>query len=259
MSLYPYLFVDGGCLREALARLALKYTGDRHGFAQELSWLSNKFSRVFYYDALPAPEPGESEDAHSQRVRADRAHFDAIRSLDCFHVALGDLRGKPRRQKKVDVRLAVDMLTHAHRKNMDTCTLITGDVDFQPLIEELVRVGTFVTIWHPAHASEDLLQAADRRRPLTAADLFSLSRRRDGSRILSSNGGTTTGTPFAYPNPPVEQWVEPHRLCAIYETQKGFELEVEREGRYSRYRHTNIDEMKLLLDDVWQPDGPLAF
>ena len=38
------------------------------------------------------------------------------------------------------------MLSHAHRKNMHKTTLLTGDLDFKPLVDALVQDGMFVTL-----------------------------------------------------------------------------------------------------------------
>jgi hypothetical protein len=67
-------------------------------------------------------------------------------------VRLGSLSGKGnrKRQKKVDVLLAVEALDHAFRKNMAQVCLITGDLDFSPLVESLVKLGTYVTVSYVA-------------------------------------------------------------------------------------------------------------
>ena len=60
--------------------------------------------------------------------------------------------------------IAVDMLTHAHRKNMNRATLLAGDQDFRPLIDALVRDGMFVELMYdPVSISTELADAADSR------------------------------------------------------------------------------------------------
>ena len=92
--------------------------------------------------------------------------FNYIRSLDGFHVPEGSVSRSPkarkRRQKEVDVLLAVEALTHAFRKNMDCAILLTGDLDFRPLVEQLIYLGTYVELWCvPEHTSEELHWAVD--------------------------------------------------------------------------------------------------
>jgi uncharacterized LabA/DUF88 family protein len=46
-----------------------------------------------------------------------------------------------RRSKGVDIQLCVDALTHVHRRNVDAILLLTGDGDYIPLIDEVLRNG----------------------------------------------------------------------------------------------------------------------
>jgi uncharacterized LabA/DUF88 family protein len=50
------------------------------------------------------------------------------------------------RAKGVDIKLTVDVLTHVHRNNVDAVYLLTGDGDYAPLIEEVLRSGKQVYV-----------------------------------------------------------------------------------------------------------------
>jgi hypothetical protein len=66
---------------------------------------------------------------------------------------------------------------YAFRGTMTTATLLAGDRDFQPLIEELNRLGIYVTLkYEPRSASADLINAADARDPMYPHVLFSFAR-----------------------------------------------------------------------------------
>lgn len=54
---------------------------------------------------------------------------------------------KGRRSKRVDITLATEMLTHAHRKNYDIAVLVAGDEDYVPLVEAVQREGRQVALW----------------------------------------------------------------------------------------------------------------
>lgn len=70
--------------------------------------------------------------------------------------------------------IAVDMLTHTFRGNMHTATLLTGDNDFKPLIDALVREGMFIQLQYPpGETNAELVNAADARVPLTLRTLHS--------------------------------------------------------------------------------------
>lgn len=46
--------------------------------------------------------------------------------------------------KGVDIRLCVDVLTHVYRRNTDAILLMSGDGDYEPLVEEVLRSGVQV-------------------------------------------------------------------------------------------------------------------
>lgn len=156
-----YLFVDYGCLREALKTFSQRYFGDDTSLQFREMSLSYGYDKIFIYDALPAQAQEESRADYEARIEARMATVRRLRSLPGFHAPMGDLRGKKATQKKVDVMITVDMLLHTVRGNMSQCTLLTGDSDFQPLLEALLREGMKTTLWHPKHAPDDLTAAAD--------------------------------------------------------------------------------------------------
>jgi hypothetical protein len=173
-----YLFIDGGCLRACLRRISRVYADDQ---TLRLSYetLTAGYSKVFYYDALPERGSSETETDEGYRARtsADRSLFDQLSSLDRFHVYEGDVRRSASRrgpeQKKIDVMIAVDMLTHSFRRNMHQATLLTGDLDFKPLLDALVQEGMFVSLWFPPdETSKELKSAADQSCPFTVSDVY---------------------------------------------------------------------------------------
>ncbi len=60
----------------------------------------------------------------------------------------------------VDVQLAVDALLMASRGLFGSCTLITGDLDFKPLVTALVEMGVDVQLLYPEDETNDDLKAA---------------------------------------------------------------------------------------------------
>jgi len=71
-------------------------------------------------------------------------------------------RQDQRRPKGVDISLAVDMLSHAARKNYDIALLIAGDGDFVPLVHAVQREGAIVILWALSGGLNDkLVKAAD--------------------------------------------------------------------------------------------------
>jgi len=54
---------------------------------------------------------------------------------------------RDRRSKRVDITLATDMLSHAHRKNYDIAILVAGDDDYVPLVRAIKAEGCRVVLW----------------------------------------------------------------------------------------------------------------
>jgi uncharacterized LabA/DUF88 family protein len=178
-----YLFADGACLTFAMKAFGDRYFGCAIAPAPEklISHLSGNFDKVFYYDALPIQEEDESDEAWRARTAEKRQLLECLENTDRFEVFEGDVRrkggarDKSRGQKKVDVAIAVDMLTNAFRRNMDEATLLAGDLDFEPLLRGLAREGMPVTLIHPSNTTAELKRAALIRQRLDARTLWSLA------------------------------------------------------------------------------------
>jgi len=54
---------------------------------------------------------------------------------------------KDRGSKRVDISLAVDMLSHGYRRNYDMAVLVAGDEDYVPLVEAVASAGCRVALW----------------------------------------------------------------------------------------------------------------
>lgn len=172
MRVVKYAFVDGGYLLEVYT----KRVKHLFGVDGDLDYTHLKQSlgahKAFYYDCIDDQQEGESQTEYDQRVALKKQQFEKIRRIDGFHVRPGSLRGVngKRRQKEVDVLLAVDAMNFAFNEAMENAVFIAGDLDFRPLIESLVLHGTFVEIYaDPSEgASKELFDAADAQRAITS-------------------------------------------------------------------------------------------
>jgi|SRR5262249_8687979 len=138
MPLARYLFVDGRYLRADYSRTIREWFGNdgEIDFVQ----VKNHFGadKMFYYDCLDDQQhPGESASDFASRVAKQEEEFNKIQRISGSHIRLGSITGTKRnkRQKKVDILLAVDMMKHAVRQNMSTAILLAGDRDFQPVVD----------------------------------------------------------------------------------------------------------------------------
>jgi len=174
-----YLFVDAGYLRRALKDKLENFVG----IPLSIDWqkLKQTFlaTRVFVYDCLDdVQRPKEQESDFKLRVVEQEARFAEIASISGYFVKFGVLSGTGtrRRQKEVDVQLAVDMLSHSYNKNMDIASLLAGDRDFRPVVEAVVNQGTVVqVISEKRSTSRGLTHAADAFIPLTVDGLWQIT------------------------------------------------------------------------------------
>lgn len=160
-----YLYIDGGCLRSTVKNLCRDIFDDENAYRPLIQSLTAGFDKIFYYDAVSGKDHGEAQAAYDARVQVEHDKIEEIQAIDRVHVALGKIVGPGKRQKGVDVRLAVDMMTHAFRGITAKATLFAADADFVPLIKALVNEGIHVTLWHPSQANKELRGAADTTRP----------------------------------------------------------------------------------------------
>lgn len=213
-----YLFVDGGALRGYVENLSARFFGAQT-FDLDFRYIEGGFTKVFYYDAIPTRRPDETEADYSTRISPQTNLHTRLIATERIHVYEGDARKRRKagglEQKMVDVMLAVDMLTHTFRKNMQRATLLTGDQDFKPLIDALVGEGMFVTLWYPAgETNAELLAAADRRRPLKLGEVASLLTEESRLRFtLPSEHQANAGS---LPGDPLSDWIHAGRHYSLY-------------------------------------------
>jgi uncharacterized LabA/DUF88 family protein len=164
------MFVDGGHLGRHYSDAMLKWCGTEGELDLDRLRTFYGAHKCFYYDCVDdIPRKGEDDRACDERVAKQELRLSKIQRLEATHVRLGSVTGtrKNKRQKQVDILLAVDMLNHAVRANMAKAILITGDQDFKPLVDALVDMGLHVHLFGDhRHTSRDLADAADFYRPL---------------------------------------------------------------------------------------------
>lgn len=171
-----YCFVDGGYLRGEAKRVGKPLVNPRSlailiGFSNLVQqWTSPRaeddlksraqswsvgLARILYYDARP--------DSENETPPLIEEYWREIENLSDTDVAFGALRGRPKRQKKVDGLIAVDMLVGAFTALFQVAILIAGDSDFVPVVNEVRRRGVMVVVAGvDGSLSPELRRAADR-------------------------------------------------------------------------------------------------
>lgn len=177
-----YLFIDGAYLRNQFERFA-KFWFEGNGEIDYAAIVNTLMAdKCFYYDCLDDMlRPDEAQKDFEERVATQKGIFNKISRVPRAHVRYGTLKGasnKRRRQKEVDILIAVDMMSHAARKNMGEAILLAGDMDFAPLVESLVDLGLAVTvIADTLTVANELTWAADTFHALTIMDYHAFASR----------------------------------------------------------------------------------
>lgn len=174
MEKQSYLFIDGGYFTHVLDDASTKYFGGDK-ITLDYQALARSQTKIFYYDCLPARKANEPDETFLPRKAEQEQKFKVLRDLNGWHVNEGIATHRKRQgaqQKEVDILIAVDMLSHTHRRNMSRLSFLAGDQDFCPLVEAVVREGMYVELWFdPLHTSRDLKNSADATREL---DLYTI-------------------------------------------------------------------------------------
>ncbi|KAF0198394.1 MAG: protein of unknown function DUF88 [Bacteroidetes bacterium] len=164
-----YLFVDGGYLDKVISEVGKNFWNS-DSLPIDYQKLGFRFDKIFYYNCLPGRKNGENDTDYECRINLSVEFYEKLKMLDKFHVFEGVTFGRKNkiRQKTVDIMISVDMLRHSFRKNMDKAFLLTGDLDFKPLIEALILEGMYTTvIYSDTSFSKELLFVADSNQRIT--------------------------------------------------------------------------------------------
>ena len=167
-------FIDGGYLRR---NFKSKFGDDKIKFDVLKARLVQEFDancngifrgdlvRTYYYDAMIFDESHPKNKEQNQ-------YYDNIEKINGIEIRLGELvpTGKdgtgPLKQKGVDVKLAVDMITKANQ--YDFAILLAGDADFIESVVQIKDAGKRIFgIYFPDHISKDLYAILDARIDIT--------------------------------------------------------------------------------------------
>ena len=129
MNNKTYLFVDGNYLQQDYKKFAEQWFGTEGKLDFERIKEEFQADRNFYFDAAD-----------------DINKFRDLQQSD-WVVELGYVSsGRNRRQKEVDILMALRMISYAHKAKMNNVILLAGDGDFRPLAHELVKLDVDVKI-----------------------------------------------------------------------------------------------------------------
>ena len=90
-----YPFIDGGCLRECLKKMARTYTNTDH-LNINYATFTHRYTKVFYYDALPGKSPKKIRQptTRGSRQRASYLISSACSTVSMFTRETCDVAGE---------------------------------------------------------------------------------------------------------------------------------------------------------------------
>lgn len=93
---------------------------------------------IFLYEGVVYPMSPEKkkwyEDLSEHSGYVVKASFDKIAANDAF-------------EKKIDIQIAIDMVSLGYENAYDTAVLVTGDGDFVPVVKKIRELGKDVELW----------------------------------------------------------------------------------------------------------------
>lgn len=203
-----YVFIDGKYL-ELVHRAAMRDFFNADG---ELDVFpiggQARASRVYFYDSIDYTQTAnENEKQWQARIERLEDSLEQIRELPGFFVVRGTVpgrdRGKRREQKEIDTMIAVNMVKHALKGNIQRAVLISGDLDLRPAVETLVEEGVAVEVWYYPNSfpgcsyAKELPAAADKGVPITFRQLHEWNTKsfREAHRVpmVQNPAGAPTG------------------------------------------------------------------
>ena len=97
-----------------------------------------KLLNIFLYEGVLYPISPEKkkwyEDLHSKSGYIVKASFDKIALNDAF-------------EKKIDIQIAIDIVSLAYENAYDTAVLVSGDGDFLPVVEKIKSLNKTLELW----------------------------------------------------------------------------------------------------------------
>lgn len=131
------IFIDGSNFYHELTKNFGKIKIDFSTFAKFLTG-NNKLVQIYYYNV-----PLNQKD-NPKEYRRQQKFFSYLSRIPNLEIKLGRLEKRPKGvlvEKGVDVRIAVDIVTHAYANIYDSAILVSGDADFVPAIRAVQDFG----------------------------------------------------------------------------------------------------------------------
>ncbi len=176
------IFIDGGYIQNIFRKLNTKY--DNLDFEKLIQWISGKniIFRTYYYDCLPYQSATPTKKERNLLSKKQK-FFNSLDKISHFCIRRGKLvyRGKNSEgkpifvQKRVDLKLGLDIGFLVYNNKVDLITIVTGDSDFMPIVKIAQDYGIIVNLIHGPKLTyhEELWRQVDERKEINETNLKS--------------------------------------------------------------------------------------
>jgi len=190
------IFIDGGYLGK-LCTKHFQVSGGSGSINYEkfVKWISgsSEILRAYYYDCLPYQSAKPNQKERELLAKKQRFFF-ALDKISRFCIRQGKLvfrghndKGKPIfNQKRVDLRLGLDLGSLVSTGKVEEVAIVAGDSDFIPAVDFAKEKGIVTLLIHGPFQTyhQDLWRAADERKEITRKVIRSIILQKRENRHL---------------------------------------------------------------------------
>jgi uncharacterized LabA/DUF88 family protein len=170
------VFVDGGYVRRKLQEEGLNWNWNISQFNVKIhqrffpppNTQGEEFIRLYYYDANYNKDDPLFDPFVEKKYDERKKIFDAFDNMGKVEVVLESLilstKNKDR-QKGVDTRIAIDMISKGYLDHYDIAILVCGDRDFIPIVKAVKNLAgkAVYGVYFQNKCPDDLVRIFDRR------------------------------------------------------------------------------------------------
>ena len=129
------IFIDNSNIFKGFQKYRVKVDYEK---LKNLLSQNRKLENIFLYEGVVYPISPEKkkwyDDLHSKSGYIIKASFDKIALNDAI-------------EKKIDIQIAIDIVSLAYENAYDTVLLVSGDGDFLPVIKKVKELGKNAEVW----------------------------------------------------------------------------------------------------------------
>lgn len=129
------IFIDNSNIFQGFRKYVIKADYEK---LKNIITKGRKLEHIFLYEGVVYPMSPEKkkwyEDLSEHSDYVIKASFDKIAANDAI-------------EKKIDIQIAIDMVSLAYENSYDTAILVSGDGDFVPVVKKIRELGKNVELW----------------------------------------------------------------------------------------------------------------